>query len=189
MKAHSSVQRPDPVFKGGDGGHAESVRLNAHLNRNRELTVVLVNSAVTDALRVAVLTSIPVHARAFDALLDSLVSFRSRAALQLEILALRHQLGVLQRSAKRPKPMTADRLLWVRLSAVWKDWRTEIFLVSTATVLGRHRWGFGLFSTWRTRRGQRGYLPRGREFELHSLPESQLAALSLKLITSSVSIT
>jgi hypothetical protein len=30
-------------------------------------------------------------------------SFRSRAALQLEILALRHQLGVLQRSVKRPK--------------------------------------------------------------------------------------
>jgi hypothetical protein len=30
-------------------------------------------------------------------------SFRSRAALQLEILALRHQLSVLQRSVKRPK--------------------------------------------------------------------------------------
>jgi enolase len=29
--------------------------------------------------------------------------FRSRAALQIEILALRHQIGVLQRSVKRPK--------------------------------------------------------------------------------------
>jgi hypothetical protein len=28
--------------------------------------------------------------------------FQSRAALQLEILALRHQLGVLQRSVKKP---------------------------------------------------------------------------------------
>jgi hypothetical protein len=36
-------------------------------------------------------------------------SFRSRAALHLEILALRHQLGVLQRSAKRPKLTPADR--------------------------------------------------------------------------------
>ena len=32
-------------------------------------------------------------------------------ALQLEILALRHQLGVLQRSVKRPKLSPADRLL------------------------------------------------------------------------------
>ena len=31
------------------------------------------------------------------------VSFRSRASLQLEILALRHQLGALPRSVKRPK--------------------------------------------------------------------------------------
>jgi len=28
--------------------------------------------------------------------------FRTRAALQLEILALRHQLGVMQRSVKKP---------------------------------------------------------------------------------------
>jgi hypothetical protein len=45
-------------------------------------------------------------------------SFRSRAALQVEILVLRHQIGVLQRSVKRPKLTTADRLLWVWLSAV-----------------------------------------------------------------------
>src|SRR4030095_6630216 len=40
----------------------------------------------------------------FSAFLTSvLYAFRSRAALQLEIIALRHQLGVLQRSVKRPK--------------------------------------------------------------------------------------
>jgi hypothetical protein len=54
----------------------------------------------------------------------SLVSFsaffRSRAALQLEILALRHQLGVLQRSVKRPKLRPADRLLWAWLCGVWR---------------------------------------------------------------------
>ena len=51
------------------------------------------------------------------------VSFRSRAALQFEIPALRHQLGVLQRSVKRPKPTTADRFLWAWLSAAWADWQ------------------------------------------------------------------
>ena len=39
--------------------------------------------------------------------------FRSRAALTLENLALRHQIGVLQRTArKRPKLTPLDRLLW-----------------------------------------------------------------------------
>jgi hypothetical protein len=42
------------------------------------------------------------------------VSVRSRAALQLEILALRHQLNVLQRSRRPRVHLTpADRLLWV----------------------------------------------------------------------------
>jgi hypothetical protein len=43
-------------------------------------------------------------------------SFRSRAA---QIPALRHQIGVLQRSVKRPKLTPADRLLWAWLCAVW----------------------------------------------------------------------
>jgi hypothetical protein len=41
----------------------------------------------------------------------------SRASLHLEILALRHQLAVLQDSGWRPRLNPADRLLWVWL--VW----------------------------------------------------------------------
>jgi hypothetical protein len=42
--------------------------------------------------------------------------FRSRAVLGLENLALRHQIDVLQRSArKRPKLTSGDRLLWICL--------------------------------------------------------------------------
>jgi hypothetical protein len=44
-------------------------------------------------------------------------ALKSRAALQLENLALRHQLGVLRRSVKRPKLTSADRLLWTWLCA------------------------------------------------------------------------
>jgi hypothetical protein len=69
-------------------------------------------------------------------------SFRSRTALQLEILALRHQLGVLQRSVKRPKLATADRLLWAWLCAVWNDWRSGVFIVKASTVIGWHWEGF-----------------------------------------------
>src|SRR5256886_3159001 len=48
-------------------------------------------------------------------LLASLASiFRSRASLGLETLALRHQIGVLHRSAgKRQKLTAGDRLLWI----------------------------------------------------------------------------
>src|SRR3954451_23152138 len=93
----------------------------------------------------------------FSALFASLsASFRSRAALQLEILALRHQIGVLQRSVKRPKLTPADRLLWAWLCEIWNGWRSRVFLVQPATVIGWHRKGFRLFWTWKIRRGKPG---------------------------------
>jgi transposase InsO family protein len=84
------------------------------------------------------------------------VSFRSRAALQLEILALRHQLGVLQRSVKRPKLTAADRCLWVWFYEIWDDWRSALFLVQPSTVIGWHRKGFRLFWTGKIRSGKPG---------------------------------
>ena len=81
--------------------------------------------------------------------------FRSRASLELENLALRHQIGVLQRSArKRPKLTPVDRLLWVLLSRIWSDWRSVLAIVQPDTVIGWHRKGFRLFWTWKIRRGQ-----------------------------------
>jgi hypothetical protein len=55
---------------------------------------------------------------------------RSRAALHLEILALRHQLEVLQRSRpRRLRLAKMDRCLWVWLSRSWSDWRTALVIV------------------------------------------------------------
>ena len=52
---------------------------------------------------------------------------RSRAALQLEILALRHQLQVLQRTRpRRLRLAKTDRWLWVVLSRLWTGWRTAL---------------------------------------------------------------
>src|SRR5271169_630745 len=62
--------------------------------------------------------------------------FRSRAALELENLALRHQIGVLQRSARKREKLTAgDRMLWVLLSRVWHDWRSVLAIVQPETVV------------------------------------------------------
>jgi len=58
--------------------------------------------------------------------------FPSRAALELENLALRHQIGVLRRSArKRPKLTPVDRCLWVLLSQVWSGWRSTLAICPT----------------------------------------------------------
>jgi hypothetical protein len=73
-------------------------------------------------------------------------SMRMRAALQLEILALRHQLHVLKRSrARRVRVTNSDRLLWIWLSRVWQGWRAAIVIVAPETVIAWHRRGFRLF--------------------------------------------
>jgi hypothetical protein len=68
--------------------------------------------------------------------------FRSRAALQLEVLALRHQLGVLHRSVKRPKLTSSDQLFWAWLCEIWSDWRSALLIVKPETVIAWHRKGF-----------------------------------------------
>jgi transposase InsO family protein len=83
-------------------------------------------------------------------------TFKSRAALQLENVALRHQLGVLKRSVKRPKLAPSDRLFWAWLCGVWSNWRTALVIVKPETVIAWHRRGFRLFWTWKVRHGQRG---------------------------------
>lgn len=82
---------------------------------------------------------------------------KTRTGLQLENVALRHQIGVLQRSAnKRPKLHAADRLLWVWLSRMWADWRSSLTIVKPETVVAWHRSAFRLFWRWRVRHGKPG---------------------------------
>jgi putative transposase len=61
---------------------------------------------------------------------------RSRAALHLEVLALRHQLQVLQRSRpRRLRIAKADRWLWAWLSRSSSAWRTALVIVKPETVI------------------------------------------------------
>ena len=74
------------------------------------------------------------------ALLGSLrAGFRSRAALQLEVLALRHQLAVYKRCTTRPRTKVADRLLWAWLSRTWAGWRDALVFVKPSTVIAWQR--------------------------------------------------
>ncbi len=80
-------------------------------------------------------------------------SFRTRAALQAEIIALRHQLLVLQRQSSRHRLRIGawDRILWVWLSRLWADWRSALLIVKPETVIAWHRKGFRLYWTWKCR--------------------------------------
>src|SRR6202051_2506332 len=81
--------------------------------------------------------------------------FRSRAVLELENLALRHQLLVLRRQRPgRPRLFTIDRLLWVWLYRLWPRCLDTMVLVKPATVVQWRRQGFRLFWRWRSRSGR-----------------------------------
>ncbi len=79
-----------------------------------------------------------------------------RAALAAENLALRHQLGILQRSVKRPRLRPRDRIFWVWLSRLWSDWQSSLMIVKPETVIRWHRDGFRLYWRWKSRRHKRG---------------------------------
>jgi putative transposase len=95
------------------------------------------------------------------ALIFSLLStvpqgLRTRAVLQAEILALRHQLLVLQRVSRDRKLRlsVADRLFWVWLSRLWSGWRSALVIVKPETVISWHRRGFRRYWSWKSRHPQ-----------------------------------
>jgi putative transposase len=82
---------------------------------------------------------------------------RSRAALHLEIFALRQQLAILHHNGpKRPRLRPVDRFFWACLSKLWPGWRNPLIIVKPDAVIGWSRKGFRLFWTWKSRRGRSG---------------------------------
>src|SRR5260370_4437680 len=80
-------------------------------------------------------------------------AFHTRAVLQAEILALRHQLLVLQRSSRghRLRLSRADRCLWVWLARFWSGWRSALLILKPETVIAWHRKGLRLHLKWKKR--------------------------------------
>jgi putative transposase len=95
----------------------------------------------------------------------ALALFRTRRQSAIEILALRHQLGVLKRSVKRPGLNNVDRALWVLLSRRWASWSDALIIVKPATVIKWHRAGLRRYWAWRSRPkgGRRGIDPEIRQ--------------------------
>ena len=98
-------------------------------------------------------------------MLDMLISIftalrctlRTRASLQLEILVLRQQLIVMQRSNRRRLRLRpSDRILWILLSRFWPKWQNSLLLVKPGTVIAWHQKGFRLFWKWKSRSARIG---------------------------------
>jgi putative transposase len=77
--------------------------------------------------------------------------FRRRASLELELVALRHQVAVLRRQRPgRLRLLSTDRLLWMWLYRIWPRALKAIVLVKPVTVIQWHRKGFRLYWQWRS---------------------------------------
>ncbi len=99
--------------------------------------------------------------RTFLAFFATLV--RSRTSLQLEIVALRHQLAVYQRSIRRPRIRPADRILWSVISRHWSRWRGVVVFVQPATVIAWQRKRFREHWTRISRQGTPGRPPISKD--------------------------
>jgi hypothetical protein len=101
--------------------------------------------------------AVPISSGRMVTMLFALVSllsfrFRSRASLELELVALRHQVIVLRRQRPhRLRLLSAHRLLWVWLYRVRPQVLETLVLVKPATVVKWHRQGFRIYWRWRSR--------------------------------------
>src|SRR5262245_22769920 len=78
----------------------------------------------------------PIMLRVALILLASFVTwFRSHLAMQMEFIALRHQVAVYQQSISRPKLRPSDRWLWVWLSRLWPRWQQALAFVQPRTII------------------------------------------------------
>jgi len=86
---------------------------------------------------------------------------RTRTALLLESIALRHQIAVLERSrTRRPCFRRFDRLFWILFSRWWPQWRDSLMIVQPETVLRWRRGGWSALWRYRARGRWRGGRPR-----------------------------
>src|SRR6266705_4766513 len=87
----------------------------------------------------------------------------------LENAAMRQQLAVFKRDVKRPRLSRWDRLFWIGLMTIWKDWKSALVIVRPETVIGWQRRRFKRY-WWRlSQRKRPGRPPVGSEIR-HLVP-------------------
>ena len=92
----------------------------------------------------------------------------------LENVALRQQLTAFTRDIKRPRLRRWDRLFWMGLATIWKDWRSALVIVRPETVIGWQRRRFKQY--WRRLSQSNGPGRPGVSVEIRKLVKSMAAA-------------
>ena len=82
--------------------------------------------------------------------------FQARGNLALENLALRQQLAVLNRNAKRPQFRDSDRLFWVLFSRITDGWRKILVIAQPRTIIDWQKRRFRQFWTRQCHRNRPG---------------------------------
>jgi len=109
---------------------------------------------------------------------------RSRLSLQLEIVALRHQLAVYQRTTKRPQISSGDRILWSWLASRWSGWRDALVFVQTGTVIAWQRKRFRDHWAKLSRHGKPGRPPVPKEIRalIRKMSEANISWGSRRIV-------
>jgi len=73
---------------------------------------------------------------------------KDRSQLVLENIAPRHRLAVYKRSVGRPNIRDRDRIFWLTLMRVLREWREALVMVQPDTVVRWHRRSFQGEAAW-----------------------------------------
>ena len=90
----------------------------------------------------------------------ALVADRTRLAM--ENLVLRQQINILKRGVKRARLADSDRVFWVGIHRIFKEWKEHLVVVKPETVIRWHRNGFRYYWKWKSR-SKPGRPPIGME--------------------------
>ena len=100
-------------------------------------------------------------------------------AVAIENAALRLQLAAFRRRRKRPVLTWFDRLFWVGLSGVWRDWRCPLLYVQADTVVRWQRERFRKFWARLSRVNRRHRGRRATAVEIRRLIEGMVESKPL----------
>ncbi|MCP4410626.1 MAG: transposase family protein [Gammaproteobacteria bacterium] len=79
---------------------------------------------------------------------------RTHRSMRIEIVALRHQLSVYQRSVRRPIIEPEDRVIWPWIARRWSGWKEALIIVQPRTVMAWQRKRFRAYWTKLSRAGK-----------------------------------
>ena len=78
--------------------------------------------------------------------------FKTKTQLQLEIIFLRKQLEILNRSNNKIWIKNRDRLFFTFIKSIFSNWKSSLIIIKPETVIKWHRKGFQLYWIWKSKR-------------------------------------